>query len=442
MTELTFERLRDAVAGSAVALRSRLTLQPAGGEGDKVFPPSYDVDGRADHKYAVEERQVGGSDKVSTTVLLDSVASQANRAELALLDGWERGELVFPVPYVDFSDDGGATDYDKLTVLEAPHRLADAIFRDSLLDGTLFRLSDVGRAITDATPRNATDLFRYSPTSLLFGMWDSTGPKGGLLPICSVTPRRPCCSACGTRPVRKADWGRSSRAYVSEIVGFDAEVGTKVRSRIDPLQIERVVPADRLYNSADRNEVWTDDSEQAERDNRGNPVHASRAGTSGVAGQPSKINHGNIVPSIDAQAGGVTISSALQTTVISFAALRRLRCKGHSHEAEAAVHTAVAALGVAAIAYQFEMDFDLRSRCLLLPTHPPKLELLRRDGSGGEAVETDRAFSARILREAAEHAAAAGIGWEMDEVRLAPAPKLLELIRRSRKVAVTEPAAG
>ena len=415
MTQLTFERLRDAVAGDAVALRSRMTLQPAGGEGDKVFPPSYAVDGRVEHKYAVEERQVGGSDRVSTTVLLDSVASQANRAELALLDGWERGELVFPVPYVDFSDDGGATDYDKLTVLEAPHRLADAIFRDSLLDGTLFRLSDVGRAITDATPRNATDLFRFSPTSLLFGMWDSTGPKGGL-------------------------GSKFQRAYVSEIVGFDAAVGRKVGSRIDPLQIERVAPADRLYNSADRHEVWTDDPAHAETDGKGNPIHASRAGTSGVAGQPSKINHGNIVPSIDAQAGGVTVSSALQTTVISFAALRRLRCKGYSREAETAVHTAVAALGVAAIAYQHELDFDLRSRCLLLPTHPPRLELLHRDGSAGEVVEVDRASSARALREAAEHASAAGIGWETGEVRLVPAPKLLELIRRSRKQSVAEPA--
>ena len=118
MPELTFERLRDAVAGDAVALRSRMTLQPAGGEGDKVFPPSYAVDGRADHKYAVEERHVGDSDEVSVTVLLDSVASQANRAELALLEGWERGELAFPVPYVDFVEDDGVTDYERVTALE------------------------------------------------------------------------------------------------------------------------------------------------------------------------------------------------------------------------------------------------------------------------------------------------------------------------------------
>ena len=199
-------------------------------------------------------------------------------------------------------------DYDKLTVLEAPHRLADAIFRDSLLDGTLFRLSDVGRAITDATPRDATSLFRYSPTSLLFGMWDSTGPKGGL-------------------------GSKFQRAYVSEIVGFDAVVGKKVRSRIDPLQIEKVASQDRVFNSADPEQVWTHEPADAEKE-KDKLVYASRGSESGEAGQPSKINHGNIAPSIDSSAGGVTISKAMQTTVISFAALRRLRFKGFDREAE------------------------------------------------------------------------------------------------------------
>ena len=413
MTLLTFNRLHDAVDGDAVALRSRMTLQPAGGKGDKIFPPSYAVDGRADHKYAVEERQVGGNAEASITVLLDSVASQANRAELALLEGWELGELAFPVPYVDFAGDDGATDYEKLTVLETPHRLADAIFRDSLLDGTLFRLSSVGRAITDATPRNATDLFRYSPTSLLFGMWDSTGPKGG-------------------------HGSKFQRAYVSEIVGFDAKVGKKVGSRIDPLQIEKVAIEDRVFNSANPDEVWTHDPGTAERDRKGVPVFASRGSERGEAGQPSKINHGNIVPSMDAQAGGVTISKAQQTTVISFAALRRLRFKGFDRRAETAARTAVVALGVAAIAYQYETDFDLRSRCLLLPTHPPRLELLSRDGSAGEVVDLDRAAAAQILVDAAAHATEAGIGWETGDIRLTPAPKLVELIRRSQKVSATE----
>lgn len=406
MTELTFDVLRDSVAGGAVAIRSRLTLQPAGGDGDKVFPPSYSVAESAKHKYAVEERQVGDSDNLSTTVLLDSVASQANRAELALLEGWERGELAFPVPYVDFTSDGGVTDYEKLTVLEAPHRLADAIFRDSLLDGTLFRLSDIGQAITDATPRNATNVFRYAPTSLLFGMWDSTGPKGGL-------------------------GSKFQRAYVSEIVGLDAAVGRKVSSRIDPLQIEKVQPDGKVYNSADPNEVWTLDEASAEM-KKGKPVFASRGSDSGDAGQPSKINHGNIAPSIDPAAGGVTISKAVQTTVISLAALRNLRFRSFDREAETAARTAVAALGLAAIVYQHETDFDLRSRCLLLPQHSPRIELLARDGSANRVVDLDRQSVAEILAAAASHAEALKIGWETEEIRLEPAPKLLELIRRSR----------
>ena len=412
MENLTYQDLKSAVDGEAVALRSRLQLQPIGGPGDKVYPPTYSVDGQPEHKYVVEERQVGEAESTTTTVLLDSVASQANRAEMALLEGWEGGELLFPVPYVDFSD-SNLTDYEKLTVLEAPHRIADAIFRDSLLDGTLFRLSDIGQAITDATPRNATDLFRFSPSALLFGMWDSTGPKGGL-------------------------GSKFQRAYVSEIVGFDAKPGKKVGSRLDPLQIEKVATEDRAFNSTDPSEVWTFDSTQAEVDKKGAPKYASRGSDSGEAGQPSKINHGNIVPSIDSQAGGVTISSALQTTVISFAALRRLRFKGYSEDAQLAARTAVAALGVAAIAYQIELDFDLRSRCLLVPSHQPKLELVSRNGAESEAFAVDRAQSAEILRQASDHADRVGLRWESREIRLSPAPKLLELIRRSRKVSLSE----
>ena len=45
MTETThaleFDRLKEAVKGSAAAFRCRRRLQPAGGEGDKVFPPTF-----------------------------------------------------------------------------------------------------------------------------------------------------------------------------------------------------------------------------------------------------------------------------------------------------------------------------------------------------------------------------------------------------------------
>ncbi len=402
MTELTYETLRDAVAGGAVALRSIMSLQPVDGDGGKVFPPTYAVANTAEHKYAVEERQIGS--RVSTTVLLDSVASQANRAELALLEGWEADELEFPVPFVDFSGEEGVADVGRLTVLEAPHRLADAIFRDSLLDGTLFRLSDVGKAITDAQPRNAGAMFRYAPTGLLFGQWDSTGPKGGL-------------------------GAKFQRAYVSEVVGLDAKIGTKVGSRIDPLQIERSAAV--VYEHSDPEQRWTLERDQA-------AVEKGKPKMAGSDGRPAEINHGNIAPSIDGLAGGVTISSARQTTVISFAALRRLKFVDVSREAAVAARSAVAALGVAAIAYGYEMDLDLRSRCLLVPEHPLSAELVLRDGSEPQAVGIGRATSAELVERAAREAAAAGLGWATDEIRLVPAPKLVELLRRSREVSARE----
>ena len=400
MAELMIEQLSEAVAGGAVALRSIMRLQPADGPGGKVFPPTYAVS--AEHKYAVEERTVG--DREVTTVLLDSVASQANRAELALLDGWEADELRFPVPYVDFTQEADLDDLGRITVLEAPHRLADAIFRDSLLDGTLFRLSDVGRAITEARPGNATDLFRYAPTALLFGQWDSTGPKGGL-------------------------GAKFQRAYVSEIVGLDARIGRKVGSRIDPLQIEKDAAV--VYEHSDPEQRWTLDEDEAVKDG-GKPKPVKD-------GRPSEINHGNIAPSIDSQAGGVTISEARQTTVLSLAALRRLRFAGKSRDAEVAARTAVAALGIAAIAYGYEADHDLRSRCLLIPEHPPVLEVVGRDGGTPATVTVDRGSAARLVAEASSRAEAAGIGWQSGEIALKPAPKLTELLRRSREVSAREP---
>ena len=54
MTELTFERLHRATEGDTVALRALTELQPAGGKGDKIFPPSYMTDGGALHKYAID----------------------------------------------------------------------------------------------------------------------------------------------------------------------------------------------------------------------------------------------------------------------------------------------------------------------------------------------------------------------------------------------------
>ena len=414
---LTYNQLRDSVGGAHVALRSRLELAPSGGLGDKVFPPTYGVADSAQNKYATEERTVGlnadGSQMTTTAVLLNSVASEAKRFGFALREALEMGEISFPNPFVDFNDEIGLEDLDRISTLEASHRVADALFRDSLLDGTLFRLSDIGRAITEARPDAAAAMLRYCPTALLFGIWDSTGPKGGL-------------------------GSKFQRALVSEIIGFGAQVGRKVGSRIDVLGIESGVT---VFEAADEDEGWTLDPNSATQE-KGKPKPFDRKGASGTPGKPSKINHGNVTPSIDPKSGGVTIDSAAQITVLSFAALRKLRfpvdnagnriATTDRRAAETAARTAVAALGVAALAYQVEMDFDLRSRCLLIPSQPQKFELLSRDGSGPSTVGVSRESAAALVNDASRALGEHGLSWEPNEIRLVPAPKLSELIRRSR----------
>ena len=90
--QLTVEDLRSAVADGAVALRSRTVLQPAGGKGTKVFPPTY-----ADAVYATEKRRLPGHPDPVECVLLDSVQSQANRMEEALQQAVDDGRLRLPV---------------------------------------------------------------------------------------------------------------------------------------------------------------------------------------------------------------------------------------------------------------------------------------------------------------------------------------------------------
>jgi len=119
--------------------------------------------------------------------------------ELALQDSVDANRFRIPLVEVDFSehDPTGDVEADKeagrlidaigtVTSLQVPHRLADAILRDSELDGVRFRDSEAGKSLNRASPVNATPLFELCPTALVFGMWDSTGPKGGLGPKSSA----------------------------------------------------------------------------------------------------------------------------------------------------------------------------------------------------------------------------------------------------------------
>lgn len=301
--------------------------------------------------------------------------------------------------------------------MQAPHRIADALLRDSVdEDGTPFRLTGFGRAFSDSRTNHATGMYQACPTALVFGCWDSTGPKGGL-------------------------GSKFQRCLVSEIVGYNVVLGVKTASRIDPAGIER--KAGTVYEMKGDSDEWTTILSEAAVDGKGNPKLFSRKGA-GDKGTPAVINHGNIPPSIDAEAGGVTIDHAIQTTVLTLPGLRRLRFldrvdgqhldDGQRPVAEAAARTALAALALAAIVYLRETGYDLRSRALLVPVEPLVFDFVRRDG-GIDSYTLDREGAAGLLRTAAARAAAVGMGWDPGPHTLKPTPKLARLVQVSREAA-------
>lgn len=390
---ITLSDLRAAIAGSAAAFRCIVELQPAGDTGDKIFPPTYEGG-----KYAWEKRRLPGAEQPVDCVLLDSVQSQANRFELALLEAWDDGHFQLPVVTVDFSG-AELPKTLRVTSLEAPHRIADALLRDSMHDGVPFRKSNWGKQLDEVDPRNATALFALCPTALVFGMWDSTGPKGGL-------------------------GAKFARAMVSEIIGIGAERGVKTSSRIDPAQI--MLQAGPLYKA--KGEGWTLDESVAARE-KSKPIKL------GKDGKPSEANHGNVTPTI--ADGGVTIRVARQTTVLSLPALRRLRFplpneNKSDPKVDEAARTALAALALCAAELAREQGYDLRSRCQLHPVSKSKWQIL--DGQPGE-FSLDGQTAVALYQSAIEEARKLGLPILEQELVLQPSPQLAALVRKSQELA-------
>jgi CRISPR-associated protein Csb1 len=410
--QLTLEQLQKAVDGTAAAFRCRTELQPAGGEGDKVFPPTY-----AGAVYATEQRRVPGREDPVECVLLDSVQSQANRMEESLQQAVDDGRLVIPVIEVDFAGGDLLAEVGKVTSLQAPHRIADAILRDSLLDGQPFRKSATGQKVDSVSLANATPLYELCPTALVLGMWDSTGPKGGM-------------------------GAKFARAMVSEIVGIDVVYGVKTASRIDPLQI--MLQSGPLYKASSKEGIhWTLDEKLAAKEK-------TQAVKLGKEGKPSEANHGNVTPSVSDTdretglpiAGGVTVAKAEQVVVLSLPALRRLQFPLNGGKATSKVNgagrTVLAALSLCAAALAAEKGFDLRSRCLLFPSEPLVWEVLDKPGTEPVTVSLDGETAIKLLNEAVAAAEKVGLLWNKAPLVLTPAPQLMELVRKSQELAAQQ----
>jgi CRISPR-associated protein Csb1 len=394
---LTYDDLKTAVAGNAAAYRLTLKLEAVS---PKVFPPTYEGG-----KYAEEDRNIGG--QVVHCVLLDSVPSQANRIEMALQDACDGGLIEMPLVSVDFSavDNPGIP---KITSLQAPHRIADAILRDSTIgEGkkpTMFRESEIGKDLNQLSNGYATPLLKHSPHCLVFGIWDSTGPRGGL----------------GVK---------FARALVSEIIGVNAVGGKKTSSRIDPLNIR--VNSGVLYETKDG---WTLDEKNALKE-KGKAVKL------GKDGKPSEANHGNVTPTISE--GGFTIDYAEQTTVLSLPALRRLRFPTKSGEkstpeSDNAARTFLAALGLLGATLAVETGYDLRSRCLLRAKDAVTWQLLGKPGDADKPFSLDKSAAIKLYKDSLAAVQKAKLPIHLEEIVLTPSEDLVTLVKKSMELAAAE----
>jgi CRISPR-associated protein Csb1 len=305
---------------------------------------------------------------------------------------------------VDFSK-AGLNSVPEISSLEAPHRIFDAILRDSDLNGSAFRVSEIGKRIREAKTSDATAILQISPTALLFGAWNSTGEGGGL-------------------------GAKFSRAIVSEIVAIGVPVeervdrqsgeitlrsaGRRTGSRIDPLGILRAVE---VYKSET---AWD--------------VTEAKAGKKAKKVRPSEINHGNIAPSIEAL--GITCDYTLQTSVLTLAGLRRLRF-GDGAEKNAAARAYLVALGLVALLEQDARGYALRSRCDLVCEGPAPLELIAFDGEV-KTLDLDVVAARQLHEQAIDAALEAGFALSPQPLVLVPQDKLVEIVRRSQQKALSD----
>lgn len=146
-----------------VALCCKQTLLPVEGGGGVIFPPTY-----ADIGYNIDELADGT--KVAT---IDSVGSQANRMEplfQAAKPSQPENPLSKLVPQIDIAYGNEKA----VSILEAGHRLGDAVVRSSELK------DEAQKAFTLFRDGDASALAKLAPTSLVFGVWDSRDTQAKL----------------------------------------------------------------------------------------------------------------------------------------------------------------------------------------------------------------------------------------------------------------------
>ena len=356
------------------AIRIRATYQPQAGPGTKVSPPTYlPSDGS---KYHLEKRWNNDGDEVDT-VILDSIQSEANRCEMALLG--LSPQIGLPHLLLETEVDGMRI---SISSLEAPHRSRDAYFLDAEDEnGTPFDRTKVGKALNGLRQDDATAALRYAPADLAFGVWDSHRGK-------RVAIRFP-------------------RVYTSEMVGEHVLHGRRAATKGDPLNL----PGNTSVDAAD----WRPDAV---------------AGKKKTKADLNELGHGMIPSSPDAEAGGVSVQRIERRAVLSLTGLARLWFPSATDELHRVGRTTIAAVALLGDRAAFSgAGIHLRSGADLV-LEDDQLEWVGPRGHR-EPLQLDPGGAIELLRYGLERLASVGVTWDAAPAHLRPTSRLQTIIEQT-----------
>jgi CRISPR-associated protein Csb1 len=285
---------------SDMALQVFLRLQVANPSG-LIRPPVYSVDG-GPFAPLRQTRYLQG--ETVSTVLLDSVESQANRQENLLYR-----HAPLPDLRVELFDGRQVSQY------EAPGRILDPIFREALWDGppfvgTPFHKTPLFQAIAEGGEVAEQVLFVYSPLTLVYGGWLSFHQE--------------------ISPEKAPKW---PRLVAVEILGLEPEPAHRTSSRLDPLSLP-----------GDLTELPESIAKNLEEQ--------------GKKGRLSEAGLGRLPPT--ASPLDVAVKEAVLVGAVSLVGFRNLRLPQEAQEA-------LLALALLGLALQHREGYRLRSGADLVP---------------------------------------------------------------------------
>ena len=320
--QLNVQELTAACADDSQVAGVRVVAQwePVAGRFAPVKPAIYEGG-----EYQRDRRWVtdgAGEAHVVDAIVIDNVASEANRLEASLKS--QRDSLGLPDLVLDLSGLELPVHLpQELSAFDLPHRNADAYLRDATFNGVEFLKSDVGRAIFEGTASSPGALLQWMPQALLFGFWQSHLGK-------------------------KRQQTKLARSWVSEIVGFEP-AGSETKGRGlkgDPLNLS---VSDAVVAGDDDETDWA----WAETARKGKKSGDSLA----------EIGHGQVP--VSGAPLGISFSHIQQSSSLSFAGLRRITAA--TPEQSSTARALLAALGIVAHVNAFGRAFSLRSGCDLRP---------------------------------------------------------------------------